>query len=173
MIQHKLSLKLKKHISNFNSEITGLDLETNNLCVDPTRMVVQDTLEVSNIDKDGILLRDMGSGEENIIKTSLAMSSKNSTLILLEEPENHLSFDLARKQVIKIKGAEYNKRQVIVSTHSPLLASKLNINNLKWLNNDGKFVSFKDVSEDTAEFFLKADNIDILQVILAKKVVLV
>jgi predicted ATP-dependent endonuclease of OLD family len=173
IVQHKLSLKLKKHISEFNSDIAQLDKEANSLCVDPTRMVVQDTLEVSNPDTDGLLLRDMGSGEENIIKTNLAMSSKNSTLILLEEPENHLSFDLARQQVSKIKGAEDEKRQVVVSTHSPLLASKLNINNLKWLNDERNFVSFKDIPDDTAEFFLKADNIDILQVILARKVVLV
>lgn len=173
VVQHQLSLKLKKYIGLFNSEITELDTETNSLCVDPTRTVVQDTLEVSNVDKNGLFLRDMGSGEENIIKTDLAMSSKNSTLVLLEEPENHLSFDLARQQISKIKGAEDDNRQVVVSTHSPLLASKLNVNNLKWINDEGSFVSFKNISSDTAEFFFKADNIDILQVVLVKKVVLV
>ncbi|MCV3739873.1 AAA family ATPase [Lentilactobacillus hilgardii] len=171
--QHDLSLKLKKNISNFNSEISKLDIGTSNLGVDPTRIVIQDTLEVFDSEEKSLLLRDMGSGEENIIKTNLAMSSKNSTLVLLEEPENHLSFDLARKQINKIQGVKSGNRQVIVSTHSPLLASKLSIGNLKWLNDEGKLISFKDVPKDTAEFFLKADNIDILQVILAKKVVLV
>lgn len=171
--QHTLSLKLKTHINQFNSEISQLDLGTDQLGVDPTRLIIQDSLDVFASRDRNLLLRDMGNGTENIIKTELALSSKNSRLILLEEPENHLSFDLAREQIRKIQGAKQEERQVIVSTHSPLLASKLSIDNLKWLNQDGKLVSFKSISKDITEFFLKADNIDILQVILAEKVILV
>ncbi|MDV8952516.1 ATP-dependent nuclease [Leuconostoc falkenbergense] len=141
--------------------------------MDQNRLLVKDTLDVFDSENTDLFVRDSGSGTENIIKTDLSMSSKQSKLVLLEEPENHLSFDLARQQIEKIEGANEEKRQVIVSTHSPLLASKLGVNQLKWLNSEKKLVSFLDISNPTRDFFLKADNIDVLQVILAHKVVLV
>lgn len=171
--QHELSLKLKKHISDFNEEIELSPLMDKHLGVDPNRLVVQESLEVYDSKDNKLLLRDMGSGTENIIKTRLALSNKKSTLVLLEEPENHLSFDLSRIQINEIKGADKDNRQVIVSTHSPLVVSKLSLENLKWLNKDGELVSFKNITKETSNFFLKADNIDILQVILANKVILV
>lgn len=170
--QHALSLKLKKYINRFNNDISASQKQR--FTIDTTRLVVQDILDVfDDSDNSKLLMRDMGSGKENILKTDLAVHSKNSTLILLEEPENHLSFDLARKQISKIKNIEENDVQIIVSTHSPLLASKLKVNNLRWLNEDGKIISFNNVPKDDVQFFLKADNIDILQIILAKKVILV
>lgn len=170
--QHALSLKLKEYINQFNNDISASQKQR--FTIDTTRLVVQDILDVfDDSDNSKLLMRDMGSGKENILKTDLAVHSKNSTLILLEEPENHLSFDLARKQISKIKNIEENDVQIIVSTHSPLLASKLKVNNLRWLNEDGKIISFNNVPKDDVQFFLKADNIDILQIILAKKVILV
>ena len=170
--QHALSLKLKEYINRFNNDISASQKQR--FTIDTTRLVVQDILDVfDDSDNSKLLMRDMGSGKENILKTDLAVHSKNSTLILLEEPENHLSFDLARKQISKIKNIEENDVQIIVSTHSPLLASKLKVNNLRWLNEDGKIISFNNVPKDDVQFFLKADNIDILQIILAKKVILV
>lgn len=170
--QHALSLKLKEYINQFNNDISASQKQR--FTIDTTRLVVQDILDVfDDSDNSKLLMRDMGSGKENILKTDLVVHSKNSTLILLEEPENHLSFDLARKQISKIKNIEENDVQIIVSTHSPLLASKLKVNNLRWLNEDGKIISFNNVPKDDVQFFLKADNIDILQIILAKKVILV
>lgn len=171
--QHRLSLSLKSHINNFNLSIRNGEIEVDRLGIDPTRLAVKDVLDVFDSKNKELLLRDEGSGEENIIKTDLAMSSNDSKLVLLEEPENHLSFDSARKQISKIEGAESENRQVIITTHSPLLVSKLRIDNIKWLTSDEKMVSFDEIPENTVEFFLKADNIDVLQVILAKKVVLV
>jgi putative ATP-dependent endonuclease of OLD family len=171
--QHKLSLSLKKHINDFNFDIEREEIGVNKLGIDSTRLAVKDVLDVFDAHNKELLLRDEGSGEENIIKTDLAMSSNDSKLILLEEPENHLSFDSARKQITKIEGAESEDRQVIITTHSPLLVSKLRIDNIKWLTGDERMVSFEEIPEDTVEFFLKADNIDILQIILAKKVILV
>lgn len=170
--QNAMSIDLKKKIDSFNKGVKEKFVFTNNLEIDPNRFVIEDNLDVVSSEKN-ILLRDMGSGTENIIKTKLAMDVE-SKLILLEEPENHLSFDLARQQIKQIQLANNNDdRQLIITTHSPLLASKLSVNNLKWLNKEGEFVSFKDISEETSEFFQRADNIDILQVILSKRVILV
>lgn len=170
--QNAMSINLKKKIDSFNKEVQEKFVFKNNLEIDPNRFVIEDNLDVVS-SKRNILLRDMGSGTENIIKTRLAMNVE-SKLILLEEPESHLSFDLARQQIRQIQLANNNDdRQLIITTHSPLLASKLSINNLKWLNKEGEFVSFKDISEETSEFFQRADNIDILQVILSKRVILV
>ncbi|AYG38906.1 hypothetical protein CFI14_10785 [Lactiplantibacillus pentosus] len=170
--QNNISLSLKQKIEDFNHDVRKNYNLPNRLEIDSNRFVVQDNLDVVDEDSN-MLLRDMGSGTENIIKTNLAMKAE-SKLVLLEEPENHLSFDLARKQIGQISRLnEENDRQLIVTTHSTLLASKLSINNLKWLNGEGQMVSFKDISDETAMFFQKADNIDVLQVILSKRCILV
>lgn len=170
--QNNISLSLKRKIEDFNHDVRKNYKLPNRLEIDSNRFVVQDNLDVVAEDSD-MLLRDMGSGTENIIKTNLAMKAE-SKLVLLEEPENHLSFDLARKQIKQISRLnEESDRQLIVTTHSTLLASKLSINNLKWLNSEGQMVSFKDISEETAVFFQKADNIDVLQVILSERCILV
>lgn len=170
--QNGISLDLKGKIGDFNNEIKSKYRLLHNLEIDPNRFVIEDNLDVFS-QEDNVLLRDMGSGTENLIKTNLAMDV-DSKLILLEEPENHLSFDLARKQIESIKKARKDgNQQLIVTTHSPLIVSKLSINNLRWLNIEGKLISFKDIPQETVEFFQRADNIDVLQVILAKRVVLV
>jgi len=170
--QNNISLSLKQKIESFNHEVKDRYDLPNRLEIDPNRFVIQDNLDVVSSDSD-MLLRDMGSGTENIIKTNLAIKAE-SKLILLEEPENHLSFDLARKQIEQISSLnEDSDRQLIVTTHSTLLASKLSINNLKWLDKDGKLVSFKNIPNETAMFFQKADNINVLQVILAERCILV
>ncbi|MHA8111417.1 ATP-dependent nuclease [Lactobacillaceae bacterium Melli_B4] len=113
----------------------------------------------------------MGSGKENIIKTNVALNGTEAKLILIEEPENHLSFDLSREQIKKIQSKD--DRQIMITTHSPLIVSKLNLKNIKWINGSNKFVSLSKIDKEDADFFLKADNIDVLQVIIAEKVILV
>lgn len=54
-------------------------------------------------------MRILGKGEEDIIKTSLSLKKKsNLSLILLEEPESHLSYSNTRKQIAKIQENETN-----------------------------------------------------------------
>jgi putative ATP-dependent endonuclease of OLD family len=76
---------------------------------------------------DGIPFNYAGRGEQSLVKTKLALSHKKAeqaNVILLEEPESHLSYSKLNKLIKDIKDNN-NEKQVIVSTHSSFVANKL------------------------------------------------
>jgi putative ATP-dependent endonuclease of OLD family len=123
---------------------------------------------------DEIPFHQAGKGEQCIIKTNLALGHKKSqeaNLILLEEPENHLSHTRLNQLLRNIENECVNK-QVIVSTHSSFVANKLGIEHLIFLNNQ-RSSSFKDLPKDTFGFFKKLPGYQTLRLLLSRKAVLV
>ena len=115
-----------------------------------------------------------GKGEQCIIKTKLALShkkSKEASIILLEEPENHLTHSRLNQLIHNIK-SEHQDKQIIISTHSSFVANKLGLDNLILLN-DLKSTRFNDLKPDTKNFFEKIAGYDTLRLILCKKAILV
>jgi putative ATP-dependent endonuclease of OLD family len=116
----------------------------------------------------------VGKGEQCIIKTKLALGhkkSKEANLILLEEPENHLTHSRLNQLINNIK-AEHQDKQIIVSTHSSFVANKLGLDNLILLN-DSKTIRLNDLKPKTKSFFEKIAGYDTLRLILCKKAILV
>lgn len=116
----------------------------------------------------------IGKGEQCIIKTKLALShkkSKETNLILLEEPENHLTHSRLNQLIHDIK-SEHQDKQIIISTHSSFVANKLGLDNLVLLN-DIKQTQFNDLKSDTKNYFEKIAGYDTLRLILCKKAILV
>lgn len=116
----------------------------------------------------------IGKGEQCIIKTKLALShkkSKETNLILLEEPENHLTHSRLNQLIHDIK-SEHQDKQIIISTHSSFVANKLGLDNLILLN-DIKPTRFNDLKPDTRNYFEKIAGYDTLRLILCKKAILV
>lgn len=116
----------------------------------------------------------VGKGEQCIIKTKLALGHKKSNeknLILLEEPENHLTHARLSQLIHSIK-SENQDKQIIVSTHSSFVANKMGLDNLILLN-DGKSTRFNNLQPDTKLFFEKIAGYDTLRLILCKKAILV
>ncbi|KAF2334605.1 ATP-dependent nuclease [Flavobacterium nitrogenifigens] len=123
---------------------------------------------------DDIPFHFIGKGEQCIIKTKLALShkkAKEASIILLEEPENHLSHSNLNQLISDIKDGGENK-QILVSTHSSFVSNKLGLENLIFLNNK-KTIKLKDLSADTELFFEKLAGYDTLRLILCKKAILV
>jgi putative ATP-dependent endonuclease of OLD family len=123
---------------------------------------------------DEIPFHYVGKGEQSIVKTNLALSHKKSqeaNIILLEEPENHLSHSKLNELIKKITSNLENK-QIIVSTHSSFVANKLGLDHLILLN-DLKSTRLNELSDDTKEFFSKLAGYDTLRMILCKKAILV
>ena len=115
-----------------------------------------------------------GKGEQCIIKTKLALSHKKlkeTNLILLEEPENHLAHTRLNQLIHNIESEQQDK-QIIISTHSSFVANKLGLDNLILLN-DSKPTMFNDLKPDTRNFFEKISGYDTLRLILCKKAILV
>ena len=156
------------------SSFTELDLppinENRKFGIDSKKVILENILSVF---EDDIPLENKGSGMESLIKTQIALD-KNSThldVILMEEPENHLSFQNLLKMLETIE-KQQEKSQIIIATHSNMIASRLNLRNVIWIEN-GYAKSLSQVDEQVATFFTKADNNSFLQLLLSKKAVLV
>lgn len=124
----------------------------------------------------GIQLENRGKGKQCFIKTAFALREReaNKTLdvLLLEEPENHLSHTSMNKLICHIQKAHNN--QIIIATHSSLICSRLDLRKSILLNSASSTpAKLNDLSSETAKFFIKAPNHNILELVLSKKVILV
>ncbi len=121
---------------------------------------------------DDIPFNCLGKGTQCVLKTELALTQKqaqNAQIILLEEPESHLSFSKLNQLMSAIE-TKYNNKQIIVSTHSSFVANKLGLDNL-FLLNDHKLAKVNDLS--SADFLKKIAGYDTLRLILCKQAILV
>lgn len=138
--------------------------------IDHKKVILENIISVFEND---IPLENKGSGMENLIKTQIALDKASSHLdvILMEEPENHLSFQNMLKMLKTIENKQ-NDAQIIIATHSNMIASRLDLRNVIWIENSC-VNSLKNVDEKVAKFFTKADNNGFLQLLLSKKAILV
>jgi putative ATP-dependent endonuclease of OLD family len=121
---------------------------------------------------DELPLQFVGHGEQSMLKVLLALSKDDSTsIILIEEPENHLSFSNLNILVRKIEDKCAGK-QVVIATHSSFVLNKLGLGNLV-LMDGAKHMRLNDLSTDTERYFRKLPGHDTLRLLLARKVVLV
>lgn len=149
-------------ISNKQLSIT-VDLSSNN------SWESQLTTNFNNIPFDQI-----GKGEQCIVKTNLALHHSNErdkNLILLEEPENHLSHTKLNALIKQIQENGTDK-QIIISTHSSFVANKLGLENLILVANK-RVKFFRDLPSDTYNYFKKLAGYETLRLILTEKAVLV
>lgn len=128
------------------------------------------------ISEDGIVLDNKGKGSQCFIKTEFALqrndNEKNLDILLLEEPENHLSHINMKKLIRRISSSE--NKQLFITTHNNLISTRLDLRKSILLNsNNPNAVLLKDLPEDTSKFFIKAPDNNILEFILSKKVILV
>ena len=114
-----------------------------------------------------------GKGEQCRIQMRLAIADAElSRVLLIEEPENHLSHSNLNILMNDIEQA-CTDRQVIVTTHSAFVLNKLGIGNLRLLSHNGKVTALKDMAKDTRDYFMKLPGYDTLRLILSKKCILV
>lgn len=123
---------------------------------------------------DEIPFQFSGKGEQNIIKMLLALDKNvsKSDVILIEEPENHLSFT-TMNALIKKMADKCKDKQIIISTHSTFVLNKLGLDNLILWGDDKKTMSLKDLKPDTQDYFKKLAGYDTLRLVLSKKSILV
>jgi predicted ATP-dependent endonuclease of OLD family len=115
----------------------------------------------------------IGMGEQSTIKILLALENKKeeSQVILIEEPENHLSFSTMNILLSRIQ-EKCKGKQIIVATHSAYVLNKLGIEKVILLHGN-KPVPLKQLSAGTQTYFKKLPGYDTLRLILAAKAVLV
>ena len=121
---------------------------------------------------DAIPFEYVGFGTQNTIKIELALrnADEQADIVLMEEPENNLSFSNMAVLVDHI--TESKGKQVFISTHSSYIANKLSLSNVI-LVRAGVVSPYSALPDDTKKYFVKLPGYDTLRFILATKVVLV
>ncbi|MBF00281.1 AAA family ATPase [Flavobacterium coralii] len=164
-----------KSVAAINTKITGkadISTKTVHISVDLSAKNSWETSLMTYL--EGIPFHQIGKGEQCLIKTNLALAhkkAKESNLILIEEPENHLSHTKLN-QFIKSIQQKCEGKQIIVSTHSSFVANKLSLKNLILLHNR-KEIRLTALKSDTYDFFEKLPGYETLRMILSKKALLV
>lgn len=154
------------------SENAGISNKKVSVSVDMSVKNSWDTVLMTFI--DDVPFHQIGKGEQCVIKTNLALAHKKaqtSNLVLIEEPENHLSHTKLNELLNKINETCTDK-QLIITTHSNFVANKLNLKNMILLSHQ-KTTRFNELSEDDAEYFEKLPGYDTLRLVLSKKAILV
>ena len=121
---------------------------------------------------DDIPFENVGFGSQNTIKVELVLKTADEdiTTILVEEPENNLSFGNMSRLISKI--SSNSGKQIFISTHSSYVANKLGLNRIHLIHN-GVVSSLSSLSEDTYNYFKKLPGYDTLRLVLANSVMLV
>jgi len=127
------------------------------------------------ITEGNIPIDSKGKGRQCFIKIDFALRDRGRSLdvLLLEEPENHLSHVHTRRLIDRISAAK--SQLIFIATHSSLICTRLNLQKAIILNEKDptKPLTLKDLPDDTAKFFMKAPDNNVLEMALCKKVILV
>lgn len=155
-------------LTNKKGAITDKDLS---ISIDISQKSNWETNLVPHLDELPFQL--IGKGEQNALKIMLALERKaeESNLILIEEPENHLSFSSMNILVSKIR-EKCSQKQIIITTHSAYVLNKLGLENLILLS-ESKTATLKDLPNDTQNYFKRLSGYDTLRLVLSKKAILV
>jgi predicted ATP-dependent endonuclease of OLD family len=130
-----------------------------------------------------ISIENKGKGKQVLVKTELALKRSDDSLdiLLLEEPENHLSYSNTNKMLSKLRTAKLvaklrtaNSRQIFIATHSTLISTRLDLRKSILLGPDpASPLRLDQLRDTTAKFFMKAPDNNMLEFVLAEKVFLV
>lgn len=122
---------------------------------------------------DQVPFAQTGQGQQASIKISLAMQrlSEQTSIVMIEEPENHLSHTSLTTLLSRIEDAA-GERQLFISTHSAYVLNRLGLSSLLLLHR-GTASHIEQLHPDTVSYFQKLAGFDTLRMVLAHKLVLV
>lgn len=125
--------------------------------------------------EENVGIDNKGTGKQIFVKTDFALSRSkdDAEIILLEEPENHLSHVNLRKLIKKI--LDNQTGQLFITTHNSLISTRLELRNLLIMHPEEKNtpIMLNDLDMSTAKYFMKAPPASIVEFALSSKVILV
>lgn len=117
----------------------------------------------------------LGHGRQVATKVELALNrtAESTHIVLVEEPENHMSHTRLQKLLGAIE-SHAGERQLFISTHSSFVLNRLGFGSLHLLH-DAAVVHLDStaISDDTISYFRKQSGYDTLRLAIATKVVVV
>lgn len=131
------------------------------------------------ISLSGVPYENIGAGPQCLLQSEISFGSITSgnskpTVVLIEEPENHLSYGNLNKLLSLLGG--YRGSQFLCTTHSSFVANKLGLENLVVIGSATDRIpstTLKHLPEATYSFFRKLPGFETLRLALVGKVILV
>ncbi len=182
--RHQLSLAYRKLRHGFSQEpgVTAINehlKQQGNPATKKTLTVQMDMSSRSSWDSavtphlDDLPFDCAGKGEQCRVQMRLAIAgAEQSRVLLIEEPENHLSHSNLNMLMNDICN-DCGDRQVILTTHSAFVLNKLGIDNLRLISHSGMTAALTGLAPDTKDYFMKLPGYDTLRLLLSKRSILV
>jgi predicted ATPase len=172
-LRHKFAsepgvIAINQHLETYGNPATSKKLS---IQMDMSNRGAWDTAISPHL--DDLPLTCAGKGEQCRMQLRLAIAGAGqSQVILLEEPENHLSHANLNVLLEDIR-IDCAQRQVIVTTHSGYVLNKLGIENLTLVSQNAQPTTLNSLTSPTRTYFKKLPGYDTLRLILAKRCILV
>ena len=121
---------------------------------------------------DDVPFTETGKGEQHQTQIKLALwhKAKDMDVIMVEEPENHLSH-INLVKLIKYIEDKHVGQQVFLTTHSSYVLNKLSFNKLCLIAKT--YTRLKDINSKTIKTLKRLPGHDTLRAVLAQKIILV
>ncbi len=150
-----------------DNEITGKNLE---ISVNTSSQTSWESNLQINLDK--VPFSQIGKGEQHQVQIKLALwqKAKNTHVIMIEEPENHLSH-LNLVKLIKFIEEKHEGQQVFLTTHSSYVLNKLSFDKLCLISNGYKRLHA--VDGQTIKTLKRLPGYDTLRAVLSQRIILV
>lgn len=178
----KLTLNYRENLQVFNGsgevKAVNSNLDAENLITDGKLTIAASTLPAGSIqtglqlEVDDVPFHLIGKGEQSKIQIKLAIQNRSHDidLVMMEEPENHLSHTNLNKLVHYIETQRANK-QLFLTTHSSYVLNKLSIDKICLLQSAYKRLHTLDAT--VVKTLKRLPGYDTLRVALSRKVILV
>ena len=164
------------HLQEINTKMAlldgSLDAEPLSLAMDQSARGSWDASVVPHVAEVPFAMA--GQGQQAALKIALAMGHKASSarVVMIEEPENHLSHVSLNKLLQRVEKLAGDEQQLFITTHSSFVLNRLGLDALVFVSN-GAVASFGDISVETVDYFKKLPGYDTLRMVLADRFVLV
>ncbi|MBA0176449.1 AAA family ATPase [Pectobacterium carotovorum] len=178
----KLTLNYRENQQVFNNsgevKMVNTGLDTDHLITDKKLSIAASTLPAGSIqtslqlEVDDVPFQFIGKGEQSNVQIKLAIQnkSKDIDLVMMEEPENHLSHTNLNKLVHYIE-RQRGTKQLFLTTHSSYVLNKLSIDKICLVQSGYKRLHKLDPA--VVKILKRLPGYDTLRVALARKVILV
>ncbi|ELT6815754.1 TPA: AAA family ATPase [Klebsiella aerogenes] len=178
----KLTLNYRENQQVFNNsgevKMVNTGLDTDHLITDKKLSIAASTLPAGSIqtslqlEVDDVPFQFIGKGEQSNVQIKLAIQnkSKDIDLVMMEEPENHLSHTNLNKLVHYIE-RQRGTKQLFLTTHSSYVLNKLSIDKICLIQSGYK--RLHNLDPTVVKTLKRLPGYDTLRVALSRKVILV
>ncbi|WP_440483634.1 ATP-dependent nuclease [Serratia bockelmannii] len=178
----KLTLNYRENQQVFNNsgevKMVNTGLDTDHLITDKKLSIAASTLPAGSIqtslqlEVDDVPFQFIGKGEQSNVQIKLAIQnkSKDIDLVMMEEPENHLSHTNLNKLVYYIE-RQRGTKQLFLTTHSSYVLNKLSIDKICLVQSGYKRLHKLDPA--VVKTLKRLPGYDTLRVALSRNVILV